>query len=108
MNYQKLIVVGNVTRDAERKTSKKGDVDYTTFSVAVNDSKDRTTYFPITLFGRMSETLTEYITKGRQILVEGRVSIGEKGYFSVIADRVELGFAPRKADNETRMEEDIP
>ncbi len=108
MNYQKLIIAGNVTRNAERRTSQAGDVDYTTFSVAVSDSKDRTTFFPITLFGRMGETLTEYITKGRHILVEGRVSIGENGYFSVIADRVELGSAPRKADNEALVEEDMP
>jgi hypothetical protein len=80
--------------------------DYTTFSVAVSDSKDRTTFFPITLFGRMGETLTEYITKGRLILVEGRVSVSDNGYFSVIADRVELGSAPRKADNEALVEED--
>jgi hypothetical protein len=108
VNYQKLIIAGNVTRNAERRTSQTGDVDYTTFGVAVSDSKDRATFFPITLFGRMGETLTEYITKRRHILVEGRVSVGENGYFSVIADRVELGTAPRKADDKGLIEENMP
>ena len=56
----------------------------------------------------MGETLTEHITKGRHILVEGRVSIGENGYFSMVADRVELGSAPRKANDKVLIEEDMP
>ena len=35
MNYQKVILVGNVTKDAKRQTSKKGDIHFTTFSLAV-------------------------------------------------------------------------
>lgn len=99
MNYQKLLVAGNVTQDAERKTSKQGDVTYTTFSVAVNDRQERVTFFPIILFGQLGDILTQYITKGRQILVEGRVNISEKGYFSVIADRIELGVVPKASTN---------
>jgi single-strand DNA-binding protein len=95
MDYQKLIIVGNVARDAERKTSKKGDVAYTRFSVAVSDGREQTTFFPVTLFGKIAENLAEYITKGRQITVEGRISVGENGRFNVVADRVELGLAPR-------------
>lgn len=95
MNYQKLVIAGNVTQDAERKTSKQGDVVYTTFSVAVNDRQERVTYFPVALFGQLGETLTPYISRGRQILVEGRINIGENGYFNVIAERIELGAMPK-------------
>ena len=97
MDYQKLVLVGNVTRDAERKTSKKGDTTYTSFSVGVSDSKDRSTFFPITVFGKHGEAIAEYITKGRQVLVEGRVTLSDKGYMSVVADRVVFGTSPEKA-----------
>ena len=40
MNYQKTILVGFVTRDAQKRTSKKGDITYATFSIAVNDGKE--------------------------------------------------------------------
>ena len=91
MNYQKVILVGNVTRDAQRHTSKKGDVSYTTFRVAVGDSKDRTIFFPVTVFGKHGESLVEYITKGRQLLVEGRIEASNNGRFNIVADTVRLG-----------------
>ncbi len=110
MDYQKLVIVGNVTRDAERKTSKKGDVNFTTFSVAVSDGKDRTTFFSVTLFGKIGETLAEYITKGRQILVEGRITVNDNGRFNVVADHVELGASPKRnnrpAEDETENQSD--
>ena len=91
MNYHKIILVGNVTRDAQRHTSKKGDVTYTTFRVAVGDSKDRTIFFPVTVFGKHGEAVAEYITKGRQLLVEGRIEASENGRFNIVADTVRLG-----------------
>ena len=96
MNYQKLIVVGNATKDAERKKSKKGDVEYTTFRVAVNDGKDRTTFFPITVFGKQAEPVAQYVTKGRQVLVEGRIEVSDNGYMSVVANRVVFGTSSGK------------
>lgn len=92
MNYQKLILVGNATSDAESRTSKKGDVAYTTFSVAVSDGKDRTTYFPVVVFGDKLVALAKsYVTKGRRVLVEGRVRVSDKNRFNVVADRIRLG-----------------
>jgi single stranded DNA-binding protein len=101
MNYQKLIVVGNATRDAEHKTSRSGDVGYTIFRLAVSDSKERPVFFPITVFGKQAEVVAQYVTKGRQVLVEGRVEASESGRMSVIADRVVFGTSPDKtrADN---------
>jgi single-strand DNA-binding protein len=94
MNYQKLILVGNATKDAERKTAKNKDVSYTTFSVGVSDGKDKTTYFPVTVFGKMGESVAEYVKKGRGVLIEGRIQVGDNGRFNVIADRVTFGPAP--------------
>ena len=91
MNYHKIILVGNVTRDAQRHTSQKGDVTFTTFRVAVGDSKDRTIFFPVTVFGKHGEAVAEYVTKGRQLLVEGRIEAGANGRFNIVADTVRLG-----------------
>ena len=91
MNYQKLIIVGNATNDAERRTSKDGTVGYTTFSVGVGRGKDASTFFPVTVFGKHGQAVAEYITKGRQVLVEGRVEVSDQGRFSVVADRVVFG-----------------
>ena len=57
MYYQKLILAGNATADAERRTSKKGDVTYTTFCVGVRDGKDRTTLLPASLTARLTERI---------------------------------------------------
>ena len=94
MNYQKLIFAGNATGDAEQKTSKKGDVIYTTFNVGVSDRKDQTTFFPVTVFGKHGEAVAKYITKGRQVLVDGRVTVSDSGRFSVVADNVRFGVEP--------------
>ena len=60
MNYQKVILVGNVTKDAKRQTSKKGDIHFTTFSLAVSNGKDSTTYFPVVAFGKLGEVIAKY------------------------------------------------
>src|SRR5690606_5473513 len=105
MNYQKLVVVGNVTRDPQRKTSQKGDVEYTSFRVAVSDKKDRPVFFPITVFGKQAQIVAQYVTKGRQVLVDGRIEVNENGRMSVVADRVVFGSGgdkPESQDGNTR------
>ena len=104
MNYQKIIVVGNATAAAEHRKSKKGDVAYTTFRLGVTGSRGDTTFFPVTVFGKIGKSIAEYITKGREVLIEGRVSVGEKGYFNIIADQVRLGKEPGKPDRKTNKQ----
>ncbi len=95
MNYQRIILVGNATGDAEQKTSKKGDVSFTTFGLGVSEAKDATTFFSVTVFGEYGKKIAPHVTKGRQLLVDGRITVGEKGYFNVVADRVRLGVEPQ-------------
>ena len=99
MNYQRLILVGNLTDDPQRLTSKKGDVTYTTFGVGVGDGKDRTTFFPVVVFGDHGEAAAKYLAKGRQVLVDGRVQVSDNGRFHVIADRVQFGSEPTASKN---------
>lgn len=98
MNYQKLVIVGNVTADAEVKTSKSGATTFATFRVAVAPYKGDTTFFPVTLFGTRGEKLARFLTRGRQVTVDGRISVGEKGRFNVVADRIAFGGKPTKED----------
>lgn len=100
MNYQKLVIVGNATRDAERRTSQDGEVSFTTFRLAVSDRKERSVFFPVTVFGRQAEVVAQYVTKGRQVLVEGRIEASDSGRMSVIADRVVFGASPGKSGTE--------
>jgi len=91
MNYQKIILAGNATSDAESRSSIKGDVAYVTFNVAVGDGKGRTTFFSVVAFGKLSALAESYVTKGRQLLVEGRVEVGDKNHFNVVADHIRFG-----------------
>jgi len=94
MNYQKFLLVGNASTDAQLRKSKKGDVTYAAFGVGVSNSKERSAFFPVVIFGPLGETLARQITKGRQVLVEGRIEVSE-GRFNVVADRVVLGVLPQ-------------
>lgn len=91
MNYPELILVGSATANAERRTFQKGDVAYPTFGVGVSDGREKTTFFPVAAFGRYGEAVAKHITKGRQVLVEGRVQVSGNGRTSVVADRISLG-----------------
>lgn len=91
MNYQKIILVGNTTGNAQLRTSKDGNTTYATFSVGVSEAKDRNIFFTIAVFGKRAENVAKYVTKGRQVLVEGRIVVSNKGRFNVIADHMRLG-----------------
>lgn len=100
MNYQKLILVGNATKDAERKTAQERDVVYATFRVGVSDGKGKgaSVFFPITVFGRQAEVVAQYVTKGMQVLVEGRIEAHEDGRMNVVADRVVFGAGGERSE----------
>jgi single-stranded DNA-binding protein len=94
MNYQKIILVGNATEDAERKTSLKGDVEYTTFGLAVGDGMRQTNFFSVVVFGNQGKPVADHVTRGRQVLVEGRIEVTNKDRFKVVADNVWFGPEP--------------
>ena len=101
MNYQKLILVGNATGDAQNRKSKRGDVTYTTFGLAVGSIKDRSNFFPVIVFGKTGELAREHITKGRQVLVEGRIELSRNGRLNVVADKLQLGPSPNTSTRGT-------
>ena len=80
--YQKMILIGNLGRDPEMRYTPSG-VPVTTFSVATTrrwnnangEQQEKTTWFRVTAWQRLAETCNQYLTKGRQVLVEGEIDV---------------------------------
>jgi single-strand DNA-binding protein len=78
--YQKIIIVGNLGRDPEMRYTPQG-TPVTNFSVATNrrwtnpdgSPGEETIWFRISAWGKLGETCNQYLSKGRQVLVEGRL-----------------------------------
>jgi len=78
--YQKLIIAGNLGQDPEMRYTPDG-TPVTSFSVATNkrwttsdgQQGERTVWFRVTAWRRLAETCSQYLTKGRQVLVEGEL-----------------------------------
>jgi single-strand DNA-binding protein len=78
--YHKLIIVGNLGKDPEMRYTQDG-TPVTNFSIASNrrwngpdgQQNEETIWFRVTAWRRLAETCNEYLKKGRQVLVEGRL-----------------------------------
>jgi len=81
-NFNKVILMGNLTRDPELRYTPKGTA-IAKLGLAVNrtwktdtgDTKEEVTFVDVDAFGRQAETLGQYMKKGRPILVEGRLRL---------------------------------
>jgi single-strand DNA-binding protein len=79
--YQKLILVGNLGGDPEMRYTPSGQA-VTNFRMAVNhnwtaqdgSAQESTCWFRISVWGKQAETCNQYLSKGRQVLVEGRMT----------------------------------
>jgi len=74
-NYNRVVLVGNLTRDPELRYAPNGTA-VAKFSIAVNrkyKENDETSFFDIVFFGKPAEIIAEYMKKGRPLLVEGRL-----------------------------------
>ncbi len=126
-SLNKVFLIGNLTRDPERRTLPSG-MAVTEIGLAVNrrfrtqsgEDRDETTYVNISLFGKQAETAVRYLRKGRQVFIEGRLKFdsweGKDGQkrsrLTVIGERfqfiggersdspssVELGDTPDRLD----------
>jgi len=79
----KISLIGNLGRDPEVRYTPDG-LAVTNFSIAVSEkfkekgeSKERTTWFRIIAFGKLGEICGEYLSKGKQVYVEGRLQTNE-------------------------------
>lgn len=109
----KVIIVGNIGNDPEVKYT-QGGACITTISVATSESwkdkntgekQERTEWHRIKFFGRLAEIAGEYLTKGRQVYIEGSLRTDkytdkegvEKYATNIIANEMQmLGGNPRE------------
>ncbi len=82
-SFNKVILVGNLTRDPQVKYTTGGTA-VTEIGLAVsrqwfdkqsNSRKEETTFVDVTLWGRQAEVAGEYLAKGRPVLIEGRLQL---------------------------------
>jgi single-strand DNA-binding protein len=77
----KIIVIGNLGRDPEMRYTPNGQ-SVTSFSVASTrryntadgERREETEWFRVNAWGRLADTCNQYLTKGQQVYVEGRLS----------------------------------
>jgi len=81
-NLNKVMLIGNVTRDPEVKYTPKGtavaEVGLAisrTFTPEGGEKREETTFVDITFWGRQAEIVGEYAKKGKPIFVEGRLQL---------------------------------
>ena len=81
-SYNKVMLLGNLTRDPEVKYTPKGSA-VADIGLAVNrtyttdggEKREETTFVDVTMWGRQAEIAGEYLKKGRPLFVEGRLQL---------------------------------
>ncbi len=81
-NLNKVMLIGNLTRDPELRHTPKGtavaDIGLAINRVWMNEQnvrQEETTFVDITLWGRQAELAQQYLTKGRGAYIEGRLQM---------------------------------
>ncbi|HYE72400.1 MAG TPA: single-stranded DNA-binding protein [Blastocatellia bacterium] len=84
MSFNRITIVGNLGRDPELKQTPQGQT-VCKFPVATSEKRrnaagemeELTTWFRVSVWGRQAELANEYLSKGRQVYVEGRLRLEE-------------------------------
>ncbi|MEN2994987.1 MAG: single-stranded DNA-binding protein [Thermodesulfovibrio sp.] len=117
--FNRIILIGNLTRDPEIRYTPSG-VAVATVPIAVNsrykqgeDIKEETLFIDAIVFGKQAETCTQYLNKGRTVLVEGRLRERrweyegqKKSKFEVIANSIR--FFPKRESTQPEDFNQIP
>ena len=105
-NLNKVLLMGNLTRDPEVRYTPKGTA-VTELGIAVNriytgengEKREEVTFVDVTVWGRTAENVGEYLKKGRPVFIEGRLQLdswedkqsGQKrNKLKVVADNVQF------------------
>ena len=110
-NLNKVLLMGNLTRDPEVRYTPKGTA-VAELGIAVNrvysgengEKREEVTFVDVTVWGRTAENVGEYLKKGRPVFIEGRLQLdswedkqsGQKrNKLKVVADNVQFLGSPR-------------
>lgn len=110
----KVILIGNVGKDAELKYTGPGTA-VSSFTLATNETwknkdgakQSKTEWHTVVIWGRMAEGISKYITKGKNLFIEGKITTrswedkdGNKRYKTeIVASEVKFLGAAEKRDN---------
>ena len=83
-SFNKVILIGNLTRDPELRYTPKGTA-VARIGLAVNrnwrtetgEQKEEVTFIDVDAFGKQAETIAQYVKKGRPLMVEGRLKLDQ-------------------------------
>lgn len=105
ISYNKVLLIGNLTANPQLKYNQNG-LAVTTFTLAVNNKfqtkeqgiKEEVGFFDIVVFGKQAETCNSYLSKGRTVFVEGRLSMNvwedqtgqKRKKINIVASRVQF------------------
>ncbi|MEW6304734.1 MAG: single-stranded DNA-binding protein [Verrucomicrobiota bacterium] len=110
-SFNKVILMGNLTRDPELRYTSKGTA-IAKIGLAVNrvwtsetgEKKEEVTFIDIDIFGRTAENVGQYMRKGSPILIEGRLRLDQwddkqtgqkRSKLGVVAETVQFLGSPR-------------
>jgi single-strand DNA-binding protein len=113
-SFNKVILVGNLTRDPELRYTPKGTA-VAKIGLAVNrvwttetgEKKEDVTFVDVDAFGRTAENVAQYMRKGSPMLVEGRLKLDQwddkqtgqkRSKLGVVAESVQFLGSPRSAE----------
>lgn len=110
MNVNKAIIVGRLTRDPEVRTTTSGQ-NVTSLSMATNHTwtdkggqkQEKSEFHNVVLWGRLAEIAGQYLTKGQECYIEGRLQSRtytdkagiERKTVEIVAENMQLGSRPQ-------------
>lgn len=99
----KIILIGNVTKDVNVKSGEKWNL--TSFDLAVNNTKDNTLFIKVSCWNEIGKIAEKYVKKGQKVCVVGKLESqtvekdGKKNvYFSINCETLE--FLNKKENEE--------
>jgi len=121
MSFNKTILMGNLTRDPEIRSLPSGQT-VTNFGLAVNETwtdkasgekREEVCFVDVDAWGRQGEVVLEYFSKGKPILVEGKLKFrqweaedgGKRSKHSITLDR--FSFVGSRNDSNGASSEDL-
>ena len=83
-NFNKVLLIGNLTRDPELKHTPSNQA-VATIGLAVNrnfttkdgEKREETTFVDCEAWGRQAEVMSQYLAKGRPVMIEGRLKLDQ-------------------------------
>ncbi|MFN3995616.1 MAG: single-stranded DNA-binding protein [bacterium] len=108
--YNKVFLIGRIVNEPTLKYSQQGKA-VSTFSIAVDRTNEETDYFDIVSFDKQAEIASKYLTKGRLVMIEGRIQTrtyesqdgSKRKIYEIIVDNFRM--LDKRPDQDKKLEE---